>query len=164
MNKNVNEQIVDAVLMNDKEGFMSAFRAAMAVRVEDALEIKKVEVASTMLGAAEVDQEDTLEEEVEQVDEANMRFDPETAATPTSRDVKNFQNRSTNRRAATQTNKYIRRMTKLGGFGPGQTKKDTEEHMKSHFDEEVEQVDEIKLDTAVRALVARAKRTSDNIK
>ena len=34
-------------------------------------------------------------------------------------------------------------MTKLGGLGPNQTKKDTEEHMKAHF-EEVEQVDEAK--------------------
>lgn len=224
MDRQITEQIVDNALLNDKEGFMSAFQAAMATKVADALEVKKVEVASNMLGAAEVAQEDTLEEEVEQVDEAktfsnikqqynrnenenrhtentlllakhfgteeekslaqkhmdalnkhghqphyiensklhtkllgrakgmkeeveqveeaNMRFDPAAAATPTSRDVKNFQNRSTNRRAGAQTNKYIRRMTKLGGFGPGQTKKDTEEHIKSHFDEEVEQVEE----------------------
>lgn len=80
-------------------------------------------------------------EEAEQVDEANMRFDPEAAARPKSSDVKNFLNRDKNPRAAAASNKYIRRMTKLGGLGPNQTKKDTEAHMKAHF-EEVEQTDE----------------------
>ena len=75
-------------------------------------------------------------EEVEQVDEANMRFDPEAAARPKSSDVKNFQMRDKNPRAAAASKKYIRRMTKLGGLGPNQTKKDTEAHMKAHFDEE----------------------------
>lgn len=82
------------------------------------------------------------QEEVEQVDEANMRFDPTAAATPKSRDVKNFRERGTNRRAGALAKKYIRRMTKLGGLGPNQTKKDTEAHMKASFGEEVEQVDE----------------------
>ena len=80
-------------------------------------------------------------EDVEQVDEANMRFDPEAAARPKSSDVKNFLNRNKNARAGAASKKYIRRMTKLGGLGPNQTKKDTEAHMKAHF-EEVEQVDE----------------------
>jgi hypothetical protein len=79
-------------------------------------------------------------EEVE-LDEANMRFDYEAAARPKSSDVKNFLNRDKNPRAAAASKKYIRRMTKLGGLGPNQTKKDTEAHMKAHF-EEVEQVDE----------------------
>ena len=82
-------------------------------------------------------------EEFEQVDEANMRFDYEAAARPKSSDVKNFLNRDKNPRAAAASKKYIRRMTKLGGLGPNQTKKDTEAHMKSQF-EEVEQVDEAK--------------------
>lgn len=70
MDRQITEQIVDNALLNDKEGFMSAFQAAMATKVADALEVKKVEVASNMLGAAEVAaQEDTLEEEVEQIDE-----------------------------------------------------------------------------------------------
>ena len=80
-------------------------------------------------------------EEVESVEEANMRFDPEAAARPKASDVKNFLNRDTNSRAAAASKKYIRRMTKLGGLGPNQTKKDTEAHMKAHF-EEVEQTDE----------------------
>jgi len=76
-------------------------------------------------------------EEVEQIDEANMRFDPEAAARPKSSDVKNFLNRDKNPRAAAASKKYIRRMTKLGGLGPNQTKKDTEAHMKAHFEEVV---------------------------
>lgn len=76
-----------------------------------------------------------MKEEVESVDEANMRFDPEAAARPKSSDVKNFLNRDTNRRAGAASKKYIRRMTKLGGLGPNQTKKDTEAHMKAHFEE-----------------------------
>lgn len=83
---------------------------------------------------------DVYREEV-QVDEANMRFDYEAAARPKSSDVKNFLNRNKNARAAAASNKYIRRMTKLGGLGPNQTKKETEAHMKAQF-EEVEQVDE----------------------
>ena len=78
-----------------------------------------------------------MKEEVEQVDEANMRFDPEAAARPKSSDVKNFLNRDKNPRAAAASKKYIRRMTKLGGLGPNQTKKDTEAHMKAHFEEVV---------------------------
>ena len=76
-----------------------------------------------------------LGEEVEQVDEANMRFDPEAAARPKSSDVKNFLNRDKNARAGAASKKYIRRMTKLGGLGPNQTKKDTEKHMKDYFEE-----------------------------
>ena len=74
-------------------------------------------------------------EEAEQVDEANMRFDPEAAARPKSSDVKNFLNRDKNARAGAASKKYIRRMTKLGGLGPNQTKKDTEKHMKDYFEE-----------------------------
>lgn len=73
-------------------------------------------------------------EEVE-LDEANMRFDYEAAARPKSSDVKNFLNRDKNPRAAAASKKYIRRMTKLGGLGPNQTKKDTEAHMKVNFEE-----------------------------
>jgi hypothetical protein len=76
-----------------------------------------------------------VSEEFEQVDEANMRFDYEAAARPKSSDVKNFLNRDKNPRAAAASKKYIRRMTKLGGLGPNQTKKDTEAHMKAHFEE-----------------------------
>jgi len=101
-------------------------------------------------------------EEVEQVDEANMRFDPEAAARPKSSDVKNFLNRNKNPRAAAASNKYIRRMTKLGGLGPNQTKKDTEAHMKAHF-EEVEQIDEAPVVQIVKRIVKAVAKKGDDV-
>lgn len=46
-------KIVDAVVANDKEAFMSAFTAAISDKVTDALELKKVELATTMLVSPE---------------------------------------------------------------------------------------------------------------
>lgn len=51
--------IVDAVLAGDKETFMQAFNAALADKVTDALEVKKVELASTLLMPQEFSQETT---------------------------------------------------------------------------------------------------------
>ena len=42
-------EIVDAALAQDKESFMKAFNAAIANKVSDALELKKVELASNLL-------------------------------------------------------------------------------------------------------------------
>ena len=47
------QEIVDAIIGGDQEQFNAAFQNAMATKVADALEIKKVEVASNWLGAAE---------------------------------------------------------------------------------------------------------------
>ena len=59
MSKLIAENLVDAILNNDEEGIMSSFSATMAERVNDALEVKKVEVASTLITpAAEADQID----------------------------------------------------------------------------------------------------------
>jgi hypothetical protein len=96
-----------------------------------------------------------LKKEDVELDEANMRFDYEAAARPKSSDVKNFLNRDKNARAAAASKKYIRRMTKLGGLGPNQTKKDTEAHMKAYF-EEVEQVEEKYM--GFKAVMASAKK------
>jgi hypothetical protein len=52
-------KIVDAVVAGDKEAFMSAFNAALSSRVTDALEIKKVEVASTLITPEEATDEVT---------------------------------------------------------------------------------------------------------
>lgn len=41
--------MVNAVLGNDKESFMSAFNASLATKVSDALEVRKVELASSLL-------------------------------------------------------------------------------------------------------------------
>lgn len=67
MSKLIAEEIVEAVTLGDKEGFMSAFQSALAAKVSDALEIKKVEIASTLIAPAS---SEVVEEEVEQIDEA----------------------------------------------------------------------------------------------
>ena len=60
--------IVNAAIAHDKESFMNAFNAALASKVTDALDVKKVEIASNMLGAQdapEVSQEEPTTNEVE---------------------------------------------------------------------------------------------------
>ena len=57
-------EIVNAAVAGDKETFMSAFNSAIANKVTDALELKKVELASTLI----TPQETT---EVEVPDETN---------------------------------------------------------------------------------------------
>jgi hypothetical protein len=70
MSKLLSEEIVEAVTLGDKEGFMSAFHSALAAKVSDALEIKKVEIASTLIAPAS---SEVVEEEVEQIDELSGR-------------------------------------------------------------------------------------------
>jgi hypothetical protein len=64
MEKLISEQIVDSILSQDKEAFVDAFNAAIAAKVSDALEVKKVEIASSLITP-----EMAVEEEVEQVAE-----------------------------------------------------------------------------------------------
>jgi hypothetical protein len=45
--------IVDAAVAQDKEAFMQAFNAAINNKVSDALELKKVEIASTLITTPE---------------------------------------------------------------------------------------------------------------
>lgn len=66
--------IVDAALAQDKESFMKAFNDAIAVKVSDALEVKKVEIASNLLGQQEVEGSNeiqTVEAEVDGSGDAN---------------------------------------------------------------------------------------------
>jgi hypothetical protein len=119
------------------------------------------------LAGLKLDKMKAMKEEAEQVDEANMRFDPEAAATPKSRDVQNFRMKDTNRRAGALSKKYVRRMTKLGGLGPNQTKKDTEAHMKANFGEEVgadKRDAGYKMSPAVRKAQAESDRLSKVVK
>lgn len=48
---------VTAAIAGDKEAFMNAFNNAIANKVGDALEVKKVEIASNLLGQEEVTNE-----------------------------------------------------------------------------------------------------------
>lgn len=58
--------IIDAALAGDKETFAQAFNAAIAGKVNDALELKKVELASNLLTPETVSNEtETVETEVD---------------------------------------------------------------------------------------------------
>jgi hypothetical protein len=48
-----NINIVDAAIAQDKDAFMQAFNAAISNKVSDALELKKVEIASTLITTPE---------------------------------------------------------------------------------------------------------------
>ena len=48
---------VTAAIAGDKESFLNAFNNAIANKVSDALEVKKVEIASNLLGQEEVTNE-----------------------------------------------------------------------------------------------------------
>lgn len=56
--------MVNAALSGDKEAFQAAFNATIADKVSDALEVKKVEVASSLI----TPQEDTNELETNEVE------------------------------------------------------------------------------------------------
>ena len=57
---------VNAAIMGDREGFMQGFQSAIATKVGDALEIKKVEVASSLLSPVETTNEiENIETEVD---------------------------------------------------------------------------------------------------
>ena len=45
--------IVNAAVAGDKDSFMAAFNAALSNKVSDALDVKKVEIASNLLGTQE---------------------------------------------------------------------------------------------------------------
>jgi hypothetical protein len=49
----VSRQIVDAILQGDQEQFNSAFENAIATKISDALEVKKIEIASNLLDTSE---------------------------------------------------------------------------------------------------------------
>lgn len=58
--------LVNAALNQDKEAFMTAFQSAIANKVTDALEVKKVELASTLITPeVETNEIETTEVEVD---------------------------------------------------------------------------------------------------
>lgn len=60
------ESIVNAAITGDKDATLTAFNAAIAAKVNDALEVKKVEIASNLLGTEETTNElETTEVEVD---------------------------------------------------------------------------------------------------
>ena len=67
---------VTAAIAGDKESFINAFNNAIANKVSDALEVKKVEIASNLLGQEEVSNEiEGLETEVDGSGDATVTAD-----------------------------------------------------------------------------------------
>jgi hypothetical protein len=60
------QSIIDAAISGNLDAVKSAFDSAIAAKVTDALDVKKVEIASTLLGTEEVPNEsETTEVEVD---------------------------------------------------------------------------------------------------
>lgn len=53
--------MINSIMGNDKESFMTAFNAALATKVSDALEVKKVDLASTLLTTPETEETNEVE-------------------------------------------------------------------------------------------------------
>ena len=67
---------VSAAIMGDRDGFMQGFQSAIATKVGDALEVKKVEVASSLLSPIEVTNEiENTQAEVDGGDTATATAD-----------------------------------------------------------------------------------------
>jgi hypothetical protein len=61
-----NVDLINAVMNQDKEAFATSFQSAIANKVTDALEVKKVELASTLITPeVETNEIETTEVEVD---------------------------------------------------------------------------------------------------
>lgn len=70
--------IVDAIMQGDQQQFQSAFNAVMAAKISDALDVKKVEIASNLVTPEEsFNEDDGVETEVDGDDELNGDITPE---------------------------------------------------------------------------------------
>lgn len=72
-------ELVNLALAGDRDALSSAFNATMAAKVTDALEIKKVEIASNLLGTEETSDEVT--EPTIEVDGSGDNAEPATGST-----------------------------------------------------------------------------------
>ena len=106
-------KVIDSDVKKEKEQLDEAKKPDASLVMRDELKNKMItdkdkqtlgKVAALMASQKKKD----VKEEVEQVDEANMRFDPEAAARPKSSDVKNFLNRDKNTRAGASVFLVIR--------------------------------------------------------
>jgi len=72
-------ELVNLALAGDRDALSSAFNTTMAAKVTDALEIKKVEIASNLLGTEETSDEVT--EPTIEVDGSGASVEPATGST-----------------------------------------------------------------------------------
>ena len=79
---------VTAAIAGDKEAFIAAFNNAIANKVGDALEVKKVEIASNILGAADQEVETNEVDGTEtEVDGSERSDGSEATSTETAEEV-----------------------------------------------------------------------------
>lgn len=75
-------ELVNLAIAGDKDALVAAFDNAMAAKVTDALEIKKVEIASNLLGTEETDEVTDATLEVDGTDgSTEIQSEPATADT-----------------------------------------------------------------------------------
>jgi hypothetical protein len=72
-------ELIDLAIAGDKEALSTAFNNAMAAKVTDALEIKKVEIASNLLGTENSNEITDTTSEVDGTD-GNAEFQSEPTA------------------------------------------------------------------------------------
>lgn len=61
-------ELINLAIAGDRDALTAAFNGAMAAKVSDALEIKKVEIASNLLGTEETDETTNATVEVDGTD------------------------------------------------------------------------------------------------
>ena len=62
------QSIIDNAISGNMDAVKAAFDAAIAAKMTDALDVKKVEIASTLLGTEETNELETTEVEVDGTD------------------------------------------------------------------------------------------------
>jgi hypothetical protein len=75
-------ELVNLAIAGDKNALETAFNAAMATKVADALEVKKVEIASNLLGTEETDEPTDATLEVDGTDGSTDIESDATTAEP----------------------------------------------------------------------------------
>lgn len=141
MEKLISEQIVDSILSQDKEAFADAFNAAIAAKVSDALEVKKVEIASSLITP-----EMAVEEEVEQVEEGAKEW---------KQAFKKVSSKNLNKDvAAVRSSAYrLDKATK----SDDEDDEEVKDKVRKGMSEEAEQIDELKKST-LKSYVKKANR------
>jgi 23S rRNA G2445 N2-methylase RlmL len=69
-------ELVNLAIAGDKDALEAAFNNAMAAKVSDALEIKKVEIASNLLGTEEADETTEVEVQADGTDGDAIQSEP----------------------------------------------------------------------------------------
>lgn len=62
------QSIIDAAISGNMDAMKTAFNSAIAAKVTDALDVKKVEIASNLLGTEETNELEATEVEVDGAD------------------------------------------------------------------------------------------------